>query len=307
MTVTAWVRLDDTADRCGIISYLSDERSQSQGWILGYNQRMFTFSLSAGAGTEAPHRLTTIASRGAIKPAAGITWPPPTTATRCACMSMASWKTNRKPNRATSLIRLAGLPDRRHGQIAAAMNLIEGALFEAKAYARASAGREIQAVAKKNENLIAWAADAGKGPDVPGEALLAVRHDRFDHRDVRNISPRQDAGRVRRVAPAGTTGRNRTGPQLISEVTLTGLKPATRYFYRVVVHRRSGQEIRGPLILVPNRCVRKHALGVCRDRRHAAQSRGDAQVRRGGLFASGRTFCCTAATSSTTASPRTNG
>ena len=54
MTVTAWVRLDDTADRCGLISYVNESRTQPHGWALGFNRQSFVFGLADGG--RARHR-----------------------------------------------------------------------------------------------------------------------------------------------------------------------------------------------------------------------------------------------------------
>ncbi len=65
-------------------------------------------------------------------------------------------------------------------------------------------------------------------------------------------------------------------PKLISELTLKGLQPATRYFYRVACTDEKGQEVRGQQYSFSNRAAREHAVGVCRHWRYAAQSGSDA-------------------------------
>lgn len=66
MTVAAWVRLDDTAERCGLVSFVGGPRSNAQGWVLGFHKEHFVFGLSAGsAGGDA--RLTYLSGKTTIE------------------------------------------------------------------------------------------------------------------------------------------------------------------------------------------------------------------------------------------------
>ena len=247
MTVTAWVRLDDTAERCGIISYLSDERSQSQGWMLGYNQRTFTFALSAGTGGDTQHRLTVIPSRSTIETGRWY-YLAATYDGRTMRLYVNGELENESetqsgdiayPTDATYLI--GGCLHR------GSMNLMEGSLFEAKCYARALAPAEIQAVAKKNETLIAW-------KPTPEKDLVFVVKPYLQFATTDSITVMCETSRPAKMRveyaelqPLELSAAGESA-QLISEVTLRGLKTATRYFYRVVCVDESGQEIRGPLM-----------------------------------------------------------
>ena len=247
MTVTAWVRLDDTAERCGIISYLSDERSQSQGWMLGYNQRTFTFALSAGAGGDTQHRLTVIPSRSTIETGRWYYL-----AATYDGRTMRLYVNGELENESETQSGDIAYPTDASYLIGGcvhrgSMNLMEGSLFEAKCYARALAPAEIQAVAKKNETLIAW-------KPTPEKDLVFVVKPYLQFATTDSITVMCETSRPAKMRveyaelqPLELSAAGESA-QLISEVTLRGLKTATRYFYRVVCVDESGQEIRGPLM-----------------------------------------------------------
>jgi acid phosphatase type 7 len=45
LTVSAWVSLDETIPFGGIISAFQDNGNAETGWVLGYNEKHFTFAL----------------------------------------------------------------------------------------------------------------------------------------------------------------------------------------------------------------------------------------------------------------------
>ncbi|MGZ8921169.1 MAG: LamG domain-containing protein, partial [Limisphaerales bacterium] len=67
LTVAAWVLLNDTMRDGGMIGYIQDDGATEGGFMLGYDQRSFTFSLAArGNGEKAPV-LTRIRARSPLK------------------------------------------------------------------------------------------------------------------------------------------------------------------------------------------------------------------------------------------------
>ena len=102
-------------------------------------------------------------------------------------------------------------------------------------------------MAKKNENLIAWA------PTPETDLMFLVKpYLQFATADSitvmcetsRPAKMRVDYAELRPLDQKAET----PAAQLISEVTLSGLKPATRYFYRVTCTDEKGQELRAPSI-----------------------------------------------------------
>ena len=129
----------------------------------------------------------------------------------------------------------------RHGK-----DYMEGSLFELKAYARALSADEIAAVAKKSENLIAWAPS-------PDKDLLYVVQPYLQFATQDSITVMCETSRPAKmrvdyaeVQPLESKAESE-GPQLINSVKLTGLKTGTRYFYRVTSMDESGAEVRGLL------------------------------------------------------------
>ena len=58
MTVSVCVRLEDTAERCGLVGFLSDSKARQQGWVLGFNRNSFVFGLATAGNDPATSRLT---------------------------------------------------------------------------------------------------------------------------------------------------------------------------------------------------------------------------------------------------------
>jgi len=243
MTITAWVRLDDLPERGAIVGFQSKVRSNRDGWVLGYTRDSFVFSLAAGDKTAAP-------------PATFLTARTPIQKERwyyvaatydgqqmrlyvngeLEAESSAQAGDIRYPE--SGLYLVGGAASR------APHDLFEGGLYELKSYARDLSADEIRAVAKKNENLIAWA------PTPETDLMFLVKpYLQFATPDSitvmcetsRPTKMKVEYAELRPLEQAAET----PAAQQISEVTLTGLKPGTRYFYRVTCTDESGQQLRG--------------------------------------------------------------
>jgi hypothetical protein len=244
MTVTAWVRLDDTADRSGIIGYLNDKRAGQQGWVLGYNQQTFVFALSAGGSESAPSRMTYLGAKTTIEKGRWYY-----VAASYDGRTMRIYVNGELENESAAQSGQIAYPATGNYLIGGSMNrgsknLMEGSLFEIKCYARALAADEIERVAKKNETLIAWK------PSPEKDLVFLVKpYLQFATTDSitlmcetsRPAKMRVEHAELRPLALVAETD----SAQLISELTLKDLKPATRYFYRVICIDESGQELRG--------------------------------------------------------------
>jgi len=243
MTISTWVRLDETAERYGLVGFVGGPRSSAKGWVLGFNKEHFVFGLSGAGAAGSQSKMTYLPGKTNIELGR---WYYVTATYDGAAMRLyvngeleaesdAQTGDIAYPNEAQYLIGgLASGPSK---------NLMEGALFEIKSYARALPGEEIQAVAKKNANLIAWL------PSPENDLLFLVKpYLQFATTDSitvmcetsRPAKMRVDYAELRPLAQAGQSEE----AKLISEVTLSGLKPATRYFYRVTCTDEAGHELR---------------------------------------------------------------
>jgi predicted phosphodiesterase len=245
MTITAWVRLDALPERGTIVGFQSKSRNNRDGWVLGFNHESFAFGLTAG-GEQATGNppVTYIVGK---TPLAKERWYYLAATYDGARMrlfvngeleaeSSAQAGDIRYPENGGYLI---------GGTASRAQDLFEGGLYELKCYARDLSPEEIQKVAKKNENLIAWA------PTPETDLMFLVKpYLQFATADSitvmcetsRPAKMRVEYAELRPLEQKAET----TEAQLISEVTLIGLKPATRYFYRVTCTDEKGQELRAP-------------------------------------------------------------
>ncbi len=245
MSVTAWVRLDDTRDHGAIVSYLDPEHG-GQGWALAYNHQSFVFALAAAGEEKQPVRLTLLPSTSAIEKGRWYYL-----AATYDGQTMRLYVNGTLEGESTAESGDIAYPEDapyvvggyfdRHGK-----NLMEGALFELKAYARTLNGEEIAAVAKKNANLVAWRADPEKDLVFLVKPYLQAATQNSMVVMCETSRPTKMRVAYAEVQPLATTAANETA-SLISEVKLTDLKPMTRYFYRVICTDDSGEEFRSEL------------------------------------------------------------
>lgn len=245
MTVAAWVRLDDSTNRGGIVGFTQDNRTAQQGWSLGYQGQRFTFSLAGSEGADAG-KLTQIRSETAI---ASDRWY--YVAATYDGHTMRLYVNGKLEAESTSQAGDIQYP-------AAAQYVacgyrdndekapLQGALFELKLLAHVRTAEEISAVAVKNQNLIDWRS-------TPETDLVFLVSPYLQFATTNSIVVMCETSRpttmtveyaeTRPLAQKAKT----TAAQAISELTLRDLKPFTRYFYRVVCHDESGAELRGDL------------------------------------------------------------
>ncbi len=65
MTLSAWVRVDETTEWGGLISAVSDDGGRESGWVLGYDRDSFTFGLSTAGADDG--RITYLDGRTPIE------------------------------------------------------------------------------------------------------------------------------------------------------------------------------------------------------------------------------------------------
>ena len=156
MTVTAWIRLDELPERGTIVGFQSKSRNNRDGWTLGHNQQSFVFGLTAGEAQSSVSPVTYLVAKTPLEKERWYYLAATYDGQHMRLFvngeleaeSSAQSGDIRYPENGSFLI--GGTASRAH-------DLFEGGLYELKAYARDLSADEIRGVAKKNENLIAWA------------------------------------------------------------------------------------------------------------------------------------------------------
>ncbi len=247
-TVAAWVRLDDAIERGSIVNYAEIERRDPRGWSLGFYDGAFVFTLATtGEDEKAPPTMTFLTAESSIEK-------------RCWYYVVGTYD-----GRAMRLYvngRLEAESDAPAGDIAypeeaeylvgarssggKRKHHLEGALFELKAYARALDGEEIGRVAETNRNLLAYR-------ESPENDLVFLVDPYLQFATQDSIIVMCETSRPTKmhveyaeVQPLENKAQA-DAASLISEVKLEGLKPMTRYFYRVVCVDEAGEELRSEL------------------------------------------------------------
>lgn len=67
ITVSAWVALEQREDWGGIVGVLQDNGDAEQGWILGYNQEVFTFGLASAGADDGDGQMTYLPGKTAYE------------------------------------------------------------------------------------------------------------------------------------------------------------------------------------------------------------------------------------------------
>lgn len=244
MTVSAWIRIDELPGKCAIVSFPSGENAR-QGWFFGFNQSNFLFTLTAAGADASQAKPTTISSTTKI--------------TKGRWYYVAATYDGQKMKlyvngklEADSLTQEGEIVYPQQGAflIGATMGLrsqtfMEAALFECKLYGRAETGEEIEKIAEKSKNLIAW--EASPENDL---LFLVKPYLQFATQDSITVMCETSRPTKMRVEYAELRPLENTASsdeaKLISEVTLKNLQVGTRYFYRVFCTDEKGEELRSP-------------------------------------------------------------
>jgi len=67
ITISAWVSVDDTLALGGIVSAFQDNGDSETGWVLGYNEKVFTFGLSSQGANDGDGKLTYLQGKTRIE------------------------------------------------------------------------------------------------------------------------------------------------------------------------------------------------------------------------------------------------
>jgi len=241
MSIAAWVSFDSLSGNVPIVSYSGAGQTRPLGWSLAAVDGQPRFSLATVARAANP--TTDLLAETKLEPQRWYhlvaTYDGGTMRMYINGQQVAESKARTGdilyPNEAPYIV--GGGPDD------APQQRMKGLLFELKLYARALKGDEIAAVAKKNDNLVAYHAE----PEADLEFVVKP-YLQFGTQDSMTVMcetsrPAKMKVEYAEVQPLEHNAQT-DKPAMISELTLTGLKPMTPYFYRVTCTDESGKEIK---------------------------------------------------------------
>lgn len=68
ITISAWVSVDSMLENGGIVSAFQDNGNAETGWVLGYNQKTFSFGLSTAGADDGDGKMTYLSGKTPIEP-----------------------------------------------------------------------------------------------------------------------------------------------------------------------------------------------------------------------------------------------
>lgn len=233
-SVAAWVQLRDTLADGGICGLHQDNGSYEKGWLLGYNSKSFTFTLSTeGANDDGDGRLTAVRGRTPVELEC---WYHVAGTYDGAKMRLyvngqldgeSSEQTGRILYPETGRLAIGAYVDNNE------FHPMEGALAEVKVYARVLASEEIQEIAQRNQKLLNYRPSVNSALRFVVQPYLQFGTPTSMTVMCETTQPATmlvQYGRRHPLPEQASTSDSR----YISEVRLTGLQPSTTYFYRVV-------------------------------------------------------------------------
>jgi hypothetical protein len=246
-SVAAWVFLNEAQPDGGICGLLQDNGSYEKGWLLGYNRNHFVFSLSTTGADDGDGKLTGLAAKSAIR-LGGWSYVVATYDGATMRLYVNGQLDGESAEQSGDIL----YPER--GRLAVGafvddneLNPMDGGFYEVKVYGRVMAAAEIADVVSKNQGMLSYK------PSI-NETLQFV------------VKPYLQAGTATGMVVMAETSQpatmqvdyaeiqplnhhaSSTGTNTISTAVLTGLKPHTRYFYRVTCTDAEGNVARGDVM-----------------------------------------------------------
>lgn len=262
----AWICLDETSPDGRVISRIGEEQNQPLGWALGYVGDHWNFLLSASKGKGG---WTKVVGRSPIRK--GCWHYVAATYDGKSTKLFVDGRLEAESNEAAGPIKHPKSGDFILGGLFESSKKVpmRGALFEVKVYGRALSSQEIMMTAIRNSNLIAWK------PEVEsGELSFLVKPMlQFGTQNSMTIVCETSQPTKVDVSYGGSAlfGKKVSTSNLssISEVTISGLEPNTRYFYRVECADEKGRTLKSE--------IRSFQTAITPDRAWAFAIVGDTQ------------------------------
>lgn len=239
MTIAAWVFMEDTRRNGGLAGFFQKKGSYERGWLLGYSDRSFHFALSAQGGSGERGSRTVLRGR---QPVAKGRWQHIAATYDGVAMRL---YVNGQPD-GESPAQSGDIAYPENGRLALAayadddeLRPMEGGLFEMKLYARALPQAEIEAAVERNKALIDYQPPINQNLKFVIQPYLQAATATSIVIMAETSQPSTMTVEYAEIHPLLLRASS-TQAAYIGEVPLTGLKPRTRYFYRVTCQDEAG-------------------------------------------------------------------
>jgi acid phosphatase type 7 len=242
-SVSAWVLLNESTRYGGITGLLQDNGNYEKGWLLGYNNKTFTFTLSTQGADDGDGKLTEL--RGSKEFKLG-EWHQVTATYDGRTMRLyVDGKLDKESNEQSGDILY---PDRGRYVLGAYLDddelyPMEGAIYEVKTYARVLGAEEIEAGVERNKGLYEIRSPINTVLQFVVKPYLQMGTTNGMRILCETTAPSLMTVEYGRRQPLTNQVRSRE-QKLISEVRLEGLELFTTYFYRVICVDEEGNMAR---------------------------------------------------------------
>lgn len=238
-SVAAWVVVNEAHPDGGILGFLQDNGDYEKGWLLGFGNQTFSLILATEGADDGNGRLTRLNGKTPIETGR---WHYVVGTYDGGTMRL--YVDGKLDGETTGQSGNILYPDRGRYGLGAYVDdnelyPLDGALFEVKVYGRAMDAEEVAGIATRNEKLLSYRSSINR--DLQFIVKPYLQHATTNSMVVmcETDKPSRMTVQYGEIQPL-TSEATTPGPSLISELRLAGLKPYTRYFYRVTCEDADG-------------------------------------------------------------------
>ena len=245
-SAAAWVVVNETHPDGGIAGFQQDNGDYEKGWLLGFDRRGFSLTLSTTGADDGNGRLTRLNGKTPLEKGR---WHYVVGTYDGAAMRL--YVDGKLDGEAREQSGPILYPERGRYAIGAyaddnELYPLDGALYEVKVYGRALAAGEIAEVAQKNAGLLAWRSSLNQDLQFVVKPYLQGGTTNSMVVMAETTAPAKLRVEYGETQPLKLRAESAEAAA-IGTVLLANLKPFTRYFYRVAAEDAKGNLARGDL------------------------------------------------------------